>query len=104
MQTEVLDVADMAKGAQTEEKMQKVWIKYLIHVTAMISHSASRKLRWYISRHLTRTGTQSVNTLPKLAQLRWAGHATRMLDERLPKKILYGELQVEKHSHGGQKK
>ena len=26
-----------------------------------------------------------------------------MPDERLPKKILYGELQVEKRSHGGQK-
>ena len=27
-----------------------------------------------------------------------------MTDERLPKKILYGELQVEKRSRGGQKK
>ena len=37
-----LFVDDMAKGAQTEEKMQKkkVWIKYPIHVTAMISQSA----------------------------------------------------------------
>ena len=44
VQTEVLDeflfADDMAKGAPTEEKMQKVWIKYLIHVTAMISQSA----------------------------------------------------------------
>ena len=39
----------------------------------------------------------------KLAQLRWTGHVTRMPDERLPKKILYGE-QVGKRSHGGQKK
>ena len=28
----------------------------------------------------------------------------QMPDERLPKKILYGELQVGKRSHGGQKK
>ena len=53
---------------------------------------------------LKRAGIQSVHTLLKLAQLRWTGHVTRMPDERLPKKILYGELQVGKHSHGGQKK
>ena len=29
---------------------------------------------------------------------------TRMLKERLPKKILYGELEMGKRSHGGQKK
>ena len=48
---------------------------------------------------LKRTGMQSVHILLKLAQLRWTGHVTRMPDERLPKKILYG-----KRSHGGQKK
>ena len=50
VQTEVLDeflfAAKMAEGAPTEEKMQKqVWIKYLIHVTTLISQSASKRLR-----------------------------------------------------------
>ena len=45
---------------------------------------------------LKRAGMQSVHTLLKLAQLRWTGHVNRMPDERLPKKILFGELQVGK--------
>ena len=53
---------------------------------------------------LKRAGMQSIHTLLKLAQLRWTGHVTRMPDERLPKKTLYGELQVGKRSNGGQKK
>ena len=43
---------------------------------------------------------QSVHTLLKLTQLRWAGHVTRMPEERLPKKILYGELEMGKRSQG----
>ena len=53
---------------------------------------------------LKRAGMHSVYTLLKLAHLRWTGHVTRMPDERLPKQILYGELQVGKRPHGGQKK
>ena len=53
---------------------------------------------------LKRAGVQSVHTLLKLAQLRWTGHVIIMPDERLPKKILYGELQAGERSHGGQKK
>ena len=47
---------------------------------------------------------QSLHTLLKFAQLRWTGHVTRMPDERLPKKVLYGELQEGKRSQGGQNK
>ena len=53
---------------------------------------------------LKRVGMQSIHTLLKLAQLRWTGCVTRMPDERLPKEILYGELQGGKRSHCGQKK
>ena len=53
---------------------------------------------------LKRAGMQSLHTLLKLAQLRWTGHVARMPEERLPKKILYGELEMGKRFHGGQKK
>ena len=53
---------------------------------------------------LKRTGIQSVHTLLKVAQLEWTGHVTRMPEERLPKKIVYGELEMGKRCHGGQKK
>ena len=46
----------------------------------------------------------SVHTLLKLAQLRWTDHVTGIPDERLPKNVLYGELQEGKRSQGGQKK
>ena len=44
VQTEVLDeflcADDIAKGAPTEEKCEKVWIKDPVHVTVMTSQSA----------------------------------------------------------------
>ena len=53
------------------------------------------KIRWQDkiqdTEVLKKANMQSVHTLLKLAQLRWTGHVTRMPDERLPKKVLYGE-------------
>ena len=53
---------------------------------------------------LKKAGMQSRHTVLKLAHLRWTRHVIRMSDERLPKKVFYGELQEGKRSQGGQKK
>ena len=66
------------------------------------------KIRWQDkipdTEVLKKAKMQSVHALLKLAHLRWTGHVTRIPDERLPKKVLYGELQEGKRSQGGQKK
>ena len=55
-------------------------------------------------RILEQIGMSSVFTMHRKSQLRWAGHVTRMSDERLPKRLLYGEMQTGVRCHGGQKK
>ena len=41
---------------------------------------------------LNRTGLQSIEGILTKAQLRWSGHVYRMPEDRLPKRVLYGQL------------
>ena len=52
----------------------------------------------------SRAGLPSIFTILMQSQLRWAGHVARMPDQRLPKKLLFGELEQGKRSAGGPKK
>ena len=52
---------------------------------------------------LAHAGLSSIHTLLKKSQLRWAGHVARMPDNRLPKKLLFCELQHGKLSLDGPK-
>ena len=53
---------------------------------------------------LQKTKMESVHAFLKRSQLRWANHVFRMPDERLPKRLLYGELSEGKRSLGDQRK
>ena len=53
---------------------------------------------------LTRAQSTSIEAKVAKTQLRWTGHVVRMPDDRLPKKILYCELEQGKRSVGGQRK
>nr|VZH94938.1 unnamed protein product [Spirometra erinaceieuropaei] len=51
---------------------------------------------------LKRTRVISINTMLRQMQLRWSGHLVRMDDERLPKRLFYGDVATGSRRQGGQ--
>ncbi|BHF72569.1 hypothetical protein SprV_0401563600 [Sparganum proliferum] len=51
---------------------------------------------------LERTGILSLYTMLRQMQLRWSGHLVRMDDERLPKRLFYGDVATGSRRQGGQ--
>ncbi|BHF71341.1 hypothetical protein SprV_0401439800 [Sparganum proliferum] len=65
-----------------------------------------QKLRWQDrltdTDALERTGILSVYAMLRQLQLRWSGHLVRMDDERLPKRLFYGDVATGSCCQGGQ--
>nr|VZI50033.1 unnamed protein product [Spirometra erinaceieuropaei] len=51
---------------------------------------------------LERTGILSIYAILRQMQLRWSGRLVRMDDERLPKRLFYGDVATGSRRHGGQ--
>nr|VZI32224.1 unnamed protein product [Spirometra erinaceieuropaei] len=51
---------------------------------------------------LERTGILSIYTMLRQMQLRWSSHLVRMDDERLPKRLFYGDASTGSRHRGGQ--
>nr|VZI32590.1 unnamed protein product [Spirometra erinaceieuropaei] len=50
---------------------------------------------------LERTGMLSIYSMLRQIQLRWSGHLVRMDDERLPKRLFYGDVATGSRRQGG---
>ena len=53
---------------------------------------------------LSKTNCRSIEATITQHQLRWLGHVVRMPSDRLPRRVLYGQLHHGRRSAGGQKK
>ena len=91
----------------------ETWTVYQRHVRKLNHfHTTCLRKRLGIKWHdkipdtevLTRADLPSIYTILMQSQLRCAGHVARMSDDRLPKRLLLGELQHGKRSQGGQRK
>nr|VZI50588.1 unnamed protein product [Spirometra erinaceieuropaei] len=51
---------------------------------------------------LERTGILSIYSMLREMQLRWSGHLVRMADERLSKRLFYGDIAMGSRRQGGQ--
>ena len=91
----------------------ETWVPYRRHIRLLESFHNRRLqlilgLRWWHkvtnSAIRSRAGIPSIESMLLQRQLHWLGHVIRMPHNRLPHRVLYGQLQLGRRSVGGQKK
>ncbi|VDM03262.1 unnamed protein product [Schistocephalus solidus] len=91
-------------GLQLSTKLKMY--KAVIFPTLLYGAETILKLSWQdwipYTEVLERTGIVSIIAQLKQLQLRWTGHLVRMDDERLPKRLFYGDLAMGSRRQGGQ--
>jgi len=89
------------------------WVLYRCHIKVLerLHQRCLRSiLRIHWSDHVTNTailekaGLPSIEALVTKTQLRWAGHVSRMNNDRLPKQVFFGELASGHRTVGAPKK
>nr|VZI32155.1 unnamed protein product [Spirometra erinaceieuropaei] len=87
---ELLFADDCALNTTSEEEMQR---------SMDLFSAACENFRLVID---TQTGILSIYAILRQIQLRWSGHLVRMDDERLPKRLFYGDVATGSRRHGCQ--
>ena len=91
----------------------ETWVPYRAHIK-LLERFHQRCLRTILGIHwsdyvsnqevLDKAGISSIEAMIIKQQLRWAGHVSRMEQNRLPKRILYGQLASGHRNRGAPKK
>ncbi|KAJ4942914.1 hypothetical protein JOQ06_005426, partial [Pogonophryne albipinna] len=91
----------------------KAWVTYSRHIRALEQFhirclqrilGITWRDRVPHSEVLSKTNCRSIEATITQHQLRWLGHVVRMASNRLPRRVLYGQLHHGRRSAGGQKK
>jgi len=95
-------------GSTLIKDRQGILCRWAEHLSELLNCINPHGLHWWHkvthAEIRTRTNDHCMEHLVMQRQLRWVGHVIRMQSNRLPRRILYSELQHGQRAAGGQKK